>query len=117
MLVIFALSDQPADRLAALPPLFPHADKVVHALLYAILLGCFRWAFVPRTPAVRWVPLSLAFTLAYAVVDEVHQSYVPGRSPDAADLAADFAGALVAAAALVAVGRRRGARAAHGTQT
>lgn len=56
------------------------------ALLYLYALGSDiaqrRWAFV--------------FTLLYAVSDEWHQAFTPGRTPAARDVGIDMAGALVA---------------------
>jgi VanZ family protein len=35
------------------------------------------------------------FTIVYGILDEVHQMYVPGRSPDVYDAMADAFGALL----------------------
>ena len=43
----------------------------------------------------RAVGLTLLLTTLYGVTDEVHQMFVPGRSTDAYDVAADAAGAVV----------------------
>ena len=82
----------------------PGADKVVHAVLFALLAATARLRF----GAVRPV---LVAVLAYAALSEVVQAVVlSGRSGDALDLVADGAGA---AAGWVAAGswpgRRRGA--------
>ena len=52
-----------------------------------------------RAAAGAWV-----IAVAYAASDEWHQSFVPGRSPDAADWFADAVGALAGAGACWAWG-------------
>lgn len=80
---------------AGAPPwLFPGEDKVAHLLLYAVLgatLARGRFRGGPGMPA--WLPLTWGW--AYAVSDEWHQSFVPGRDPSLGDLAADTVGLLV----------------------
>lgn len=38
---------------------------------------------------------AFVLTCAYGILDEIHQSFVPGRSPDAMDVLADAAGAIL----------------------
>lgn len=64
-------------------------DKVAHFGAFAVLglllaYGALAW----RLP-IRW-PVFLG--LAYAASDELHQHFVPGRFPDAADWLADALG-------------------------
>jgi VanZ family protein len=40
--------------------------------------------------------LALILTFLYAISDEVHQAFVPGRTPDLLDLLCDGAGAMIA---------------------
>lgn len=85
----------------------PHADKVAHLGLYGVLgaaLG-FGWARSPRP--VRHL-LLLGIGALYGVTDEIHQVYVPGRTPDVADWAADVVGVLVGYGVVVALLGRRG---------
>lgn len=49
---------------------------------------------LPRRISVRVAATALLITVAYAVSDEVHQSYVPGRDADAYDVLTDAIGAL-----------------------
>lgn len=101
MIMIFALSAQ-----HSLPqPPGPFNDKSVHAITYgglgALALRAFaggRWIGV--TPGATVSAAALA-TL-YGVVDEWHQSYVPGRESSVADAVADTLGASLAVAALYA---------------
>lgn len=95
--LIFVLSSQPS-----LPSPSQLNDKQAHATAYAVLallclMGLTRW----RWGAVAGASLVGAFvlTVAYGVSDELHQSFVPGRSPDVADVLADAAGAGISLAA------------------
>jgi VanZ family protein len=42
--------------------------------------------------APRAIALAILFGVMYAVTDEIHQMFVPGRTADAADLVADTIG-------------------------
>ena len=101
--LIFYLSAQPD---------LPHPDTGWAGLL----LSSGAHAFVFGVLAVLWVralgerrhALLVAFTLTmlYALSDEFHQAFVPGRYPDPWDLLFDGLGALLALA-LWLYGRRR----------
>lgn len=69
-------------------------DKVVHAGAYAVLGAALAWGHRRSGGAVGHGWLLMAGAL-YGVTDEVHQMYVPGRSPDPADFGADVAGLLL----------------------
>jgi VanZ family protein len=72
--------------------LVPHPwDKVVHALLFAILATLIRLT-LPKLPSVG----VLTFIGAIALADELHQLSLPGRNADVIDWVADVAGAAVA---------------------
>ncbi len=80
--VLFWLSHRPGSDL---PTLFEGADKLAHFALYAPL-----GFLLARATGAPWAALSLA--VLYGVSDEWHQSFVVGRSPSLADLAADAVG-------------------------
>ena len=86
---IFYLSHQPS--LKVIPPLFPHQDKFLHAGEYFLLLISL---MVNRDLCRGFhpIPSLLTFGIIYAVSDEIHQSYIPGRDCSAGDLLADIAG-------------------------
>ena len=92
---LFWLSSQPPPEHGRLP--FPGADKVVHGILYAGLTAIvsqgLRRSATPRGPRVQFFGPVL-FALAYGISDEIHQVFVPGRSPDVADVVADTGGAI-----------------------
>ncbi|MHB8789259.1 MAG: VanZ family protein [Desulfobulbaceae bacterium] len=107
--IIFFLSHQPGTTLQLSLP--PGADKLGHALLYAVLAGASLLALDPghkrRTP-VRAGLLVVLFCLVYGISDEFHQWFIPGRAPSGGDLLADTAGAAIAVAGwLRHVARRR----------
>jgi VanZ family protein len=109
---IWILSDRP--QLAA-PPLFPHQDKLFHALEYAALglvIGVNRDLF-----GRRMLPAVLAGVI-WAGLDEIHQSWVPGRDCSTLDFLADMAGlAIWLALARWRPGRiLRGGRAGRGDE-
>jgi VanZ family protein len=83
MLLIFLLSAQPSSQL----PNFDWADRLVkkggHAVGYAILALLYWRAFDFKDDK-RWVAWLLA--LLYAITDEFHQSFVPGRHPAILDV-------------------------------
>ena len=96
---LFYASSLPGDRIH-LPP-FPYSDKAVHAAAYA-LLGML---ISLRGPLRRWLApagdgqlargsdiTGLALGILYGVSDEIHQLFVPMRSFDYADMAADALG-------------------------
>jgi len=92
--------------------LFPHADKVVHALEYAVLAFLSARAFLRTRPAWaagRVALASAALAAVYGATDELHQSFVPEREAALADLAGDAAGALAGAGLWASVCRRRAA--------
>ena len=88
------LSHQPSLE----PPfqLFPHQDKVFHFLEFAGLGLALQ---VNRDlKAFSRAGYRLLAGLGWAVLDEVHQHFVPGRFCDPADLLADAAGLLASLA-------------------
>lgn len=82
------------------PPAPPQvSDKTEHFAAYAgLALVTLRAVAGGRLRSVRWSAVVIAWTIAatYGVSDEFHQSFVPGRTPDIADVAADALGAAVA---------------------
>lgn len=79
-------------------PLFPHEDKVLHFIAYAILsLLCARDL---KNEKPFWSPLkiriiAILFASAYGLSDEIHQAFVPSRDASVYDFLADCAGSIV----------------------
>ena len=91
----FYLSSQ--SRLPQVLPALPHVDKLEHGVWFFVLgLLAFRAVREGEGWSARGASLFLvAGALAWGVSDEFHQSFVPGRAVEAADVAADLAGAAV----------------------
>lgn len=82
-------------------PRFPHLDKVFHGLSFAAVAFCALRARLPLGPV-------FVILLVHAGASEVIQGlWVPRRSGDVWDLAADTAGILVGTAAAGALPIRR----------
>ena len=71
--------------------------KTAHFVEYAILAFLARRAFITSTREFlkkHWFALSLIFVAVVAVIDELHQSYVPARTGSIYDSGIDIAGGL-----------------------
>ena len=86
-------------------PQVSYGDKVVHAFFYGVLGWLAARALSPSAAPARFAAL-LAGLVAFAVLDEWHQGFIPGRAASVDDILADAAG-LVVGLLLVAVRRRR----------
>lgn len=111
MVLIFLLSHQQGDDL---PPFFPFFDKIAHFSIYGLLAATVIGAFRPEVRQLRPGVVILGAVLCclvYGISDEFHQSFIPGRSPSAADVVADTLGGLSAALAWLLLAVRAGGRA------
>ena len=74
--------------------------KLAHMTEYAVLCGLICWAWGKRSicPKVRLGLLALVTT--FAVTDELHQCYVPGRAGCVEDVLIDSCGAAMAVVGL-----------------
>ena len=102
--VIFLFSAQP-QRAVAPGPLFDYlSKKTAHLLSYAALaILAYRatrltWPAWSRGHAAL---VALAIAVVYAVTDEFHQSFSPGRNPSPVDVGIDTLGALLGLALVV----------------
>jgi VanZ family protein len=92
MAAIFVLSSQ-SD---------PGADPgtvgriLAHAGEFALLTALWWWALWPSL-GLRATLAAAAISLVYAIADELHQSFVPGRDSDPLDVVVDAVGIAVAA--------------------
>lgn len=96
--VIFYLSSR-SDMALTEDPLWDFLTrKAAHAFVFgvlAFLAAATARAFELPSPAL----VGLVVAVVYGALDEVHQGFVPGRSPQLRDVLVDAAGALVGAAA------------------
>lgn len=102
MLAIFIVSAQ------SQPPM-PEglSDVSAHALAYTVLAVLVVRALASRRSArvtLATAAGALAITVGYGASDELHQMFVPGRTPELRDVYADAAGALIGIAACRAWG-------------
>ena len=108
MAAIAALSHQPSLR----PPAGT-SDWIWHVGEYAVLSALLLRALAARTGRVGTgvAAAAMIISVAYGITDEVHQSFVPGRTASAKDVLADAAGAGLSVAAALGLAARQGARA------
>jgi VanZ family protein len=74
-------------------------DWISHPIEYGVGAALVCRALTPgprHTLGVRAALVATLLTTLYGVTDEYHQSFVPGRTSDPADVAKDFAGAAAA---------------------
>ena len=91
---------QSSGPLPAQTPTLTGLDKIAHVGAYALLawLAARAFATLALKPSAGWVPWAAAlFAALYGLSDELHQSFVPGRSAEAWDLVADTIGAAIGA--------------------
>ena len=100
MAVIFTLSAMPSDGLDR-GLLYFVARKVAHFAEYALLLALWWRALRTRWSAGFALGLAFALTVGYAATDEIHQTYVDGRTGTPRDVAIDSVGAATAAALIL----------------
>jgi VanZ family protein len=100
MALIFFLSAQPnlSTHLGLIDLI---GRKIAHLCEYALL--CFLWwrPLTTRTGPKKAVVLALVICVVYAISDEYHQSFVPGRSSEPSDVGIDSAGAFLAALLII----------------
>ena len=102
MALIFGLSSisSPPDLSTSI------GDKGGHGLLYFGLAALFIRALAGgwwRSFGVRVAAAAVGFSTLYGVTDEIHQIFVPPRTAELADLAADAVGSVAAVVVLYAV--------------
>jgi VanZ family protein len=102
MALIFSLSAQ-----ESVGPDLPGFTRVIaHFSEYALLTALWIWALAPALGR-RALLAAAAISFLYAISDEFHQSFVPGRDSDPLDVAVDACGI---AFALVLASVRSGTR-------
>jgi VanZ family protein len=89
MALIFYFSEEPP----ATGPLW--AQILAHFTEFAVLASLLAWALAPALGRRAFV-VAAAVAVLYAIADEFHQSFVPGRDADPLDVLVDWAGVTVA---------------------
>ena len=110
--LIFVESSIPGKTLPATPV---GTDKLAHIAIYFVFCW-LSFRALRRSPSFllsKMSPfLAVVVTVLYGFSDEFHQLYVPGRSADMFDLAADAAGGILFIA-LMMVARRKNTSSTH----
>lgn len=68
--------------------------KLAHGFIYFVL-GILVYNYLINCEAKKKRLISLAICLLYAISDEVHQLFVPGRSGQVSDVMVDFTGSVL----------------------
>ena len=104
--IIFA---QSAFATPDIGPLWPFFDKMAHTGIYALLglLLCRALNTLDGWQArtARLLLTATVLTALYGLSDEWHQSFVPARHAEAADLLADLLGGLLGSGLYLLVGK------------
>lgn len=95
MALIFFLSAQ-QDLSTGLGTIDLVGRKFVHAGIFGLLCLLLWRALAPHLPPQTALAAALMATVAYAVSDELHQTFVPTRSGSPLDVAIDTVGAIAA---------------------
>lgn len=99
MALIFVISSFEVD----VPGLshVPLRDKGIHFVEYAVLgwlcATASRQSW-PSASAWRTAAFAVFVSVLWGLSDEIHQAFVPGRSPELSDIVADLFGSVVGAA-------------------
>jgi VanZ family protein len=101
MALIFALSAQPALPRAPDDLLDTLLKKGAHSGEYLVLAFLLARALTTH-PARRTATSAVGIAVAYAITDELHQAFVPGRMPSPVDVGIDALGAAAGLAVFAA---------------
>ncbi|MCX5701924.1 MAG: VanZ family protein [Candidatus Omnitrophica bacterium] len=93
--LIFYLSSIPGKNM---PQLFPHQDTLFHIIEYALFTMLITRAFKACCPKISFIRIFFwvfFLSFSFALSDEFHQAFVPGRFPSLYDVASDSIGILI----------------------
>lgn len=93
MLVIFVFSSIPSEEMPDLGHYDLSVKKGGHMLGYALLAQAYLWGLGKERP--KAVLLAWLLAVIYAITDEIHQAFVPGRGPWVVDVVIDALGAFL----------------------
>ena len=103
--LILILTSIPGSRLPALP--LSNFDKVVHLTIYGVLGWLAARAWLSGSRGVTMALVAIALVSYFGAIDEWHQQFIPQRSMDFLDWAADTAGATIGVGLAFAGSRRK----------
>jgi hypothetical protein len=93
MVAIYIFSSVPSQEMPDFGAFDFTIKKIGHMFGYALLGYTLLYGFGREKPYAPWMALLLA--VIYAITDEIHQSYVPGRFASPMDVLIDTSGALI----------------------
>ena len=106
---LFALTSWPSPPQVPIVSTTPHFDKLIHFTLYGVqaflIYRAVRWPGKPGASLARVLAV-VGLMAVWGIVDETHQYWIPGRSMEAGDVAADVVGAAAGALAASITSRR-----------
>ena len=91
MAVIFYLSSKSDPS----PGIGDLGHVIAHFTEYFVLASLWAWALLPLL-GLRALAIAGAISVLYAISDEFHQSFVPGRDSDPVDVLVDTLGIAIA---------------------
>jgi VanZ family protein len=89
---IYWMSSMPDDGQARNGVVADLLWNLAHVPVYAALAFCWLKTIVKTRPSAKAIGLAFLASAAWAVADEWHQSFVPGRVSSIGDLVLDLAG-------------------------
>jgi VanZ family protein len=96
MAVIFVASSIPGSTMPDMGDFDFSLKKTGHATGYGLLAAAYLRALTEgRLASIRQIFLAAFMTLAYAISDECHQIFTPGRNASPVDVMIDLAGAII----------------------
>lgn len=101
MALIFFLSSAPPPQAARTVPVY-FDIKIIHIVEYGVLNLLVYWALA-KTWDIGYIwkaVFSVATAVLYGLTDELHQVFVPGRSGQLVDIAANFLGCTITQASV-----------------
>lgn len=102
--LIYYFSSLSQPKLGLLSADFP-LHMTEYCILSILIFRALNFGFKEKA-SVNVILLSLILSIAYAILDEIHQSYVPNRTPSYMDLMADSLGALLGMTVIIIYQRR-----------
>ena len=110
---LLTLTSWPKPPTVPIVSAIPNFDKFIHFVLYGVeaflLYQAVLWPGRSRFSLGRVLALVGAMAV-WAMADETHQAWIPGRSMEAGDVAADVTGAVVGAVLASGISGRRVSR-------
>lgn len=112
MSLIYYSSSIPGEDMPKID--IPNIDKLFHFVEYFILGALLVRAFANSSDKANFkliLLLSILIASVYGILDEFHQRFISGRSPEIFDIFSDIIGSL--SGALLSIHKERSSRAVH----